>query len=332
MIGSRWIQVLGPLSLAAALVGCSTSSSGPESTEKEDVAVEDEALHKDDTAVQKAPDAKLGKHDRHDFAGMRGGPLQMLRQAVDGLGLTAEQKATIDKAFDDAKPTKPGPEAGNMEAYKAFFAEVGKQIRANSIDEAGLLAKASGLEKPAVDPMRASMAKALQTVHDALTPEQRVKLASDLDGKLGAMKSFGDKAEKFGKGKGGKPGLGFLLRGVDVSDEQKDAIEKALTAAGLDKSHDDMKKVGEEMESKMKALLEAFKGEKFDAAAMMPAPPAMKGDHLETMIKSLKIVVPLLDEAQRNELADRIEKGGDMKGKRGPRGEKGKRHGKLEQE
>ena len=46
-------------------------------------------------------------------------------------------------------------------------------------------------------------------------------------------------------------------------------VEKALTAAGLDKSHDDIKKVGEEMEAKMKALLEAFKGEKFDIAQVL---------------------------------------------------------------
>jgi Spy/CpxP family protein refolding chaperone len=331
MIRTQWIRVFGPLTMVAALMGCSTSTA-PEN-EKDDVASEQEGVKDETDAVKKTPDgAEKGKRDHHDLAGMRGGPVQILKHALDSMDLSADQKATIDKAFTDAKPDMPEAKG---EAFKGFFAEVAKEIRANSIDEAGLVAKAAGLEKPAADPMRASMAKTLQVVHDTLTPEQRVKLATDLEGKLGAMhrmdgKGMDGKAIE-GKGREGKRGLGMLLRGVDVSDEQKDAIEKALSTAGLDKPMDEAKKGGEEMEAKMKALLEAFKGDKFDALALMPSPPAMKGDHLETMIKSLKVVVPLLDEAQRNELADRVEKGMEMKGKHGPRGQKSGKHGKHEQ-
>lgn len=327
MIRPRWMQVLGSLTIATALVACTTST--PES-DKDDV---EEALQKDDATLKQAPNAdpdanpdaadKHGKRERPNFAGMgRGGPIQVLRQALDGMDLTADQKTAIDKAFADAKPSRDGKPEGKPEGMQAFFDEVAGQIRANHIDKAGLLAKASDLEKPAVDPMRASMAKTLQTVHDTLTAEQRVKLANELSDKLDAMGGHLDKLGKRDGKRDGKRGggAGFLLRGIDVSDEQEASIEKALTAAGLDKS-DEMKKGGEEMTAKMKALLEAFKGDKFDAAAMLPAAPEMKGNHLETMIKSLEIVVPLLDEAQRNELADRIQKGMDG-GKHGPRGDK----------
>lgn len=323
MIRPRWLQVLGSLTIATALVACTTSTpeSGPES-DKDDV---EEAVQNDDTALKQAPDAdKHGKRDRRDFGGMgRGGPIQVLRQALDGMDLTAAQKTTIDKAFADAKPSREGKPEGKPEGMQAFFDDVAGQIRANHIDKAGLLAKASGLEKPALDPMRTSMARTLQTVHDTLDAEQRVKLATELTGKLDAM---GGHLEKLGKRDGKRPGggAGFLLRGIDVSDEQQASIEKALTAAGLDKS-DDMRKGGEEMTAKMKALLEAFKADKFDAAAMLAAAHEMKGGHLETMIKSLEIVVPLLDEAQRNELADRIQKGMDG-GKHGPSERRGGDH------
>ncbi|MFO0613812.1 MAG: hypothetical protein U0414_14565 [Polyangiaceae bacterium] len=329
MIRRVWIRVLGPFTMVAALVGCSTSTA-PSGNEKEDVASEEEAVSTDPgDAVKSAPDrAKDGaKRGKHDFPGMmRGGPLQILKRALEGIDLSADQKATIDKALADARPEQP---EGNGEAFKALLDEAAKEIRANAIDESALLAKASGLQKPAMDPMRASMAKALQTVHDTLTPEQRVKLASDLADKLGAMHRFEGKSDKGDRGgHAGKRGLGMLLHGVDVSDEQKDAIEKALAAAHLDQPMEDIKKGGEEMEAKMKALLEAFKGDKFDAAALLPTPPPMKGDHIEMMIKSLKVVVPLLDDAQRNELADRMQKGMDgMKGmdagKHGPRGQRG---------
>lgn len=262
----------------------------------------------------------------------------ILRQALDGMDLTADQKTTIDKAFADAKPERGSRDKSDdqPEAYRAFFDEVASQIRANHVDKASLLTKAAGLQKPAADPLRASMARTLQTVHDTLTPEQRAKLATELTGKLdalgGHMDKLGKRDAKRQGGMGGK-GLGFLLRGVAVSAEQQASIETALDKAGLAREDADLKKAGEEMTAKMKALLEAFKGERFDAAALLPEGPMMKGNHLETMIKSLEVVVPLLDEAQRNELADRIQKGMDG-GKHGPGGPGGgdKKHRRDKQD
>ena len=86
-----------------------------------------------------------------------------------------------------------------------------------------------------------------------------------------------------------------------------------------------------------KALLDAFAADTFDARAALSAMPARDGKgeggreaHLGRMVASLKVVVPLLDEAQRNALADRLERGpmqGGMKRGRGAHQVDGDRRG-----
>lgn len=93
-----------------------------------------------------------------------------------------------------------------------------------------------------------------------------------------------------------------LLRGIDVSDEQRTRIDAALDRAGLAKDGDHEKRF-EDMEAKRKAMLDAFVGQSFDADTLLTAPPKPR------FIEALAVVVPLLDEAQRAQLAERIEQG-----------------------
>ncbi len=63
----------------------------------------------------------------------------------------------------------------------------------------------------------------------------------------------------------------------------------------------------------MRARLETFAADRFDANAFLPQPPAGEKmgprAHLDRMVGALAAIVPILDEAQRNALAERIEKG-----------------------
>jgi hypothetical protein len=112
-----------------------------------------------------------------------------------------------------------------------------------------------------------------------------------------------------GHGKHGMHGpMGILLHGIELRDEQREAIGKALEARRPDKATmEEMGKKHEEMRAKMQAALRAFRAEKFDAAAVLPEhagkPPF---DHL---VKALGAIVPVLDAAQRDALADKLEKG-----------------------
>jgi hypothetical protein len=77
----------------------------------------------------------------------------------------------------------------------------------------------------------------------------------------------------------------------------------------------------------MDAALEAFKGDKFDAATMLPE---RDGKHpmADRFIKMLQVVVPILDAEQRAELAKRVEEGPRMGRHGGKHGKHGKRgHG-----
>ena len=63
----------------------------------------------------------------------------------------------------------------------------------------------------------------------------------------------------------------------------------------------------------MRARLETFAADRFDANSFLPQPPAGEKTgpraHLGHMVDALAAIVPILDEAQRNALAERIEKG-----------------------
>jgi len=52
----------------------------------------------------------------------------------------------------------------------------------------------------------------------------------------------------------------------------------------------------------------------------LPAPPSDKAGKAQHFLKTVAVVTSVLDDTQRNELADRIERGPEHKGRRGKRG------------
>jgi Spy/CpxP family protein refolding chaperone len=123
----------------------------------------------------------------------------------------------------------------------------------------------------------------------------------------------GDRARGPG-GKGFHRGPGFgMLRDLDLSDAQKEQLRAARESAAPDGEGfaEHAKKRGEHM----KKLLAAFASDRFDARALAPtdvAEPARRG--AQAKVKHLHALLGVLEPAQREKLADKIEGGPPPRG------------------
>ena len=146
-------------------------------------------------------------------------------------------------------------------------------------------------------------------------------------GERGPNGERGPKGERGGHGPGMHGPLGYLLRGIELTDSQREAVRTAMEkTAPSETDRAAMKTAHEAMKTAMKDRLATFASDSFDANAFVkPAegapnmgPQAMFGH----MLKVVAAVTPVLDETQRAELAKRIEEapmGPPHMGK-GPRG------------
>jgi len=302
------------LTLTLALGGCATTSVEGE----EDVASASEAA----SETRPNPtnrEAKFGPH--------HGG--ELLAIALHDLDISPEQRKVIEGALDKLHDG----EHGGMMALGKTLAE---GVRAGKIDEAAVKAKEADLEKQAAQ-KRASIAEAINTLHATLTQKQRDTLVARLEEHMSEHGPFGkhagrgpmpphdaegsaqkpegpdgEKHEAMRHGKHGAMGpmgpMGILLHGIELRDEQRAQIKQALEANHPERpSMEEMQKKHEEMRAERKAMLDAFRAEKFDAAKALPE-NAMKPP-FEHLVKALGAIVPVLDADQREELAQRIEKG-----------------------
>jgi len=292
------------------------------------VADSEQALDEAPPTNDVAPDADQpgrhahrGRHGRH-----RRGPDGLLWSALEKLELTDTQRTTIEGlARDLHQRPAPSPE---MEAKRTALAEA---VRSGHVDVQALTANADDAPMKA---MHAKVVTAIDELHATLTPEQRNELVTILKERRAARADEwaekkarrGDrKGDRRGNRRGGKrfrsPSR-MLLHGIDVSDAQLTQIETALSDAGLDQppSREGKKERFAEMKAQRDAMLAAFPRDDFDASRELPPPPERMADHHERFVKSLAVIVPLLDESQRTALADRLEEGPKhLRGKRGPR-------------
>jgi|GEM_PF-1526840 len=320
--------------LVAALAGCSAeagTSAGAESTDDARSSV---------VAEQTAKEGG-GKHGprMRSMAHRPPGPDFLVHAALRApIDLTAEQKTTIEGLLKENAPAKPRFDSSRAQKLAAA-------IRSNSV---------ANIEAPKADEMEgahrariAASAKALATLHDTLTPEQRVALVDSIGQhgakhgkrgehgakhaehgkhgkrgehghKDGAQREGMERGERAFHGRGG-PGGGpmGMLAGLDLTQEQKDAIKVKLEAQRPAKptaeQREAMKATMETMRASMKAKLESFKGDTFDATTFVTpstdlARPAMGGHSKNPLAE----ITPILTQAQRETLAARIEKGPAM--------------------
>lgn len=310
MSKSRWMMVLGILPLTMALAACNAQGT----TEEETAAATPEL--KAAEAPQKAatPDRMRGGHHQGK------GPGSLLGAALRELDLSEAQRTAIQAELDALHEARP--ERGDRAEHRAALAAA---VRRGKVDAS--LVPAAPAEGAA---RHARVVKAVKVLHDTLSAEQRRELVSKVREQR-EERGFG-----FGEGRrGGKHGgemrgakgemgrLGRVLHGIELTEAQRAAVREALAKeAPKEADREAMKARHEAMKQAMDARLQSFAADTFDAEAFAAppkdAPRAGFGHGPGAMVKTLAAVVPILDEAQRAELAQRIEQG-PPEGRRGRR-------------
>ena len=323
--------------------------------------VDDEGATGVDSAAVESPQAAEADapaeadgpaHARHPAKhGMHaGGPMAIFRQALETLDLSDAQRAQIDELVASLRPDADADRPG-----EAFQQELATAVRAGNIDDS-LVAKQVESVKSQMAERRAAMTQAVQKLHSLLSSEQRSALASsmrermdkmgpagDFEGKgdrigkrrehgakdakrgergerLGKDAKRGERGERFGKG----GPLGHLLKDLDLSDAQREQLREAMQANRPERPDPEtMKQHHQEMKTRVDAMLSAFASDTFDAAALAPDfEPPVEG-FVSRKVEMLRVVLPILDEGQRAQLADRI-----AEGKLGPEGRRGPGEGR----
>lgn len=316
-------RLLGTSLLLAAMPVAGLFLAGCQTTESTAAQDGDDA----ETQAQLSQDegeAKPGRPHR----GMRG-PGEFFAVALASLDLSATDRATIENLASDLQP--PRHEKGEGGPSAEDRKGLADAIRSGKVDASKF--EMGAPPAPPAD-MHDKLAAGLQKLHDMLSDEQRAKLVSILEAKEddhhdgpppggrreGPPKGErpdgppdGDHAHHGPRGMGGPPPIEHLLGDLDVTDAQKEKIVAALDAAGLGKPEGAPSK-GDRAEGRA-ALIDAFAEAKFDAKTALPAPPVMAKAGPPSPAKVLSVIVPLLDDAQRAKLAERIEQGPPGRGR-----------------
>ena len=261
-----------PLILLAA-AGCAADSRGVE----EDVDSESAALESSDLEPRGGPPM---------------GPHALLAASLEVPGLTSDERATIQEALDSLRPPK-----SEATEHRERASALAVAIRSGSIDIAALRRADREIDERR-DVMHTRLTSALVMLHDTLDATERAAVVARVredkpEGARGAHPPHGP-----------PPGehLAMMLDGLDVDEAQREKIEAALARAGLSEPASRPEPPDPAI---LDAFLDSFASSSFDASAL-PRPPARPQARL---LEVLTVVVPLLDSAQRDTLADRILEG-----------------------
>ena len=318
MISFRALTTASLLGLLVTLAGCSAESgtaSGADTTARSK-----------DTASAVTTGEQVNRGPQHG-PGRGGLEMMLVGTALHDrtVNLSAEQKATIEAAIAANKP------AAAPAFDKTRVSALAAGIRSGKIDAAAV----SAPQGPSAE-MRAAhqagAAKVLATLHSTLTPEQRTALVAAVTKHGEGHGPKGDRTKGEGpKGErsmhGGHAGpmgpMGGMLEGLDLTQAQQDSIKTKLEAqrpaAPSEADRAAMKSQHEAMRTAMQTKLQTFATDSFDATAFVTPPagaPAMKGPGAERFATDLQIITSVLEPAQREKLAARIEAGPPARGTR----------------
>jgi len=298
-LASAW----GVLALGLAAAGCHKSPTTDSTPDDEETATAKGPIEapedkvSDRAAHPKEQNKASGERHHDKMAGrdrsFMGGPEALFRTALDTLDLTDAQRTAIEEAKTSVHQ---GGRGDKLQGYGAMS----KAVRSGTVDEKALQAEVD--KDGAANEGRARMLAGLQKLHDTLSADQRKAVVADLEQKMDERDAQSNGREA----KSTRGPLDFMLRGLTMTREQRSKIDAALAQAGLDHEQPIDKAAAE---AKRKAALEAFAKDKFDGDAVLPNEDKGPQAHMSKMIKALAVVVPLLDDKQRADLADRLEQG-----------------------
>lgn len=330
--------------LAFAVGGCAEVPLNAETTGElsQGVAASDEG-----TDTEQAPSGHgerrhgkgaKGRHGKHGF-----GPHVLMHAALRELDLTPERRAELEKLAESARPPKNGG------AHAAYQKALAAQLRTGSIDARALADQQAALavERKAG---KERFLNALNQLHQALTPAERTQLADAVLARSekqhahrkGADAREGHRAGKHrghdkgagahegrraGKHRGHDKGGGWF-RGLDLTAEQRAKLETLRDQRKPEKVTGDAaerKAAREAIGARMRAAIESFKTDTFDARTSLPELPELgQHEHTEARLEMLSAMLPELTPDQRTKLADRLEQG--PFGHHGKPGARGRKH------
>jgi Spy/CpxP family protein refolding chaperone len=285
-IGVHLGRMIGTAALLlCAAVGCggSTASAPPASTATSSATAEDDFS------------AGLSEHHRHHH---HGGVTLLITLSLDTLGVSAEQRAAIDKIKADLHG-KMGPADAAEHALLALLAD---GIAAGGIDHQkadAALARVAAATEAAHD----ATIDALNQLHAALTPPQRVALVDKVEAHWEVWQRANADEEKDATGQPRRGGhLASLAREIGLTQDQLDKIHTNL--AGGDKTASRLDPRA--MTSHVHAFGDAFRSDTFDAkniATSRSADGHLAGSGAARMVRFYEGVDPVLAADQRAKLA-----------------------------
>ena len=314
----RSILSVSLLGLAAVLAGgAADATSGDASTEAALSADPNVAA----TAASAPADSSIDRDGQRGHGRHHHGRPELLVQAAlrEDLGLTPAQKSTLEALVGSREPASAKGDRKMAGRHPAFDATRAKAL-ADSVRTGNVTAMAhpepSAEDRAAHVARRAEhaakAAKKLETLHATLTPEQRTKLVAALEAKRGTQgRREGDKhAEGARGGRHGKGGpLGAMLADLELTATQQAAWKSAMEKNRPERPATDAKRGFEAMRAERKAKLESFASESFDATAFV-TPKAKRAPELRNAhVNPMATLVKILEPAQREKLAQRIEQG-----------------------
>ena len=256
------------LVLAAAALGCAGTVSSEPPASAE-------------TATSKAPIA-VSAH----------GPVKLFGAALGDVPLTASQRTAIEGLATAAEARHADARAAGQD----LMSTLATQIEAGQIDRTAL--------QPKLDAMVAAMQKAqpadlgaFEQLHAILTPDQRVAFVDAVAAHVGELK------DKMGE----RHGMHQWATDLNLTDDQKSQIKDAMMARFKAAGHD-MKEDWKGAKHQGKAVMDAFKGDRFvfDEVAPPKDVAAQVGRTSEHLLGAAEVALPILTPAQRSLAAQKV--------------------------
>ncbi len=223
------------------------------------------------------PGQENGRHGR-------GGQHALLREAQKLNSLTPEQRTAIDQLVR----ARQAAEVPVRQANAQVLLQIAQQVEQATID-AQALAPSVGAEERAATEENAVERDTLSRLHALLTSAQRAQLVDHLQAQWRGRVDAGA-----GERHGGHPGRAWGEK-LGLTPEQEAQVAANLRAAFHDKE------ATEEHGPKQARPLESFRGDSFDANALVRV--ERRGEREETFARA---IMPVLTPAQRAMFASRL--------------------------
>jgi Spy/CpxP family protein refolding chaperone len=234
-----------------------------------------------------------------------GGTAGMLLRSIQGLDLTDEQKATMEKIGNDLQTASTNDEDGGARgAMRDIHAELVSGTKAGKIDTAKVEAQESALES-AARTRRLAEADALNTAHKMLDEKQRKTVAFN-------VRSIEEKRAARFRNRGrdaGAPSMARLKFEHYTKDLDLDADQQKKVQALYPKDDKNTGDPSEEARKQLDELLTAFEKSDFDARRFESAEGLKKRlTPMAETVKFLSQLAPVLKPDQRAKLSEKLDK------------------------